>query len=101
MCLTCIHFRNKNIVVQPEIKKVFDLSQSLGFDDLTLADFKDIPGSLTGNYLHTHDNKILELTDKQIKEINENSVAIVLTGVDTRVDVWGIQWLNDYKPISF
>lgn len=101
MCLTCIHFHNKNIVVQPEIKRILDLYQSIGFDDLTLADFKNIPGSLTGNYLHTHDNKLIELTDKQVKEITENSVAIIITTVDTRIDVWGIQWQSDYVPISF
>lgn len=101
MCLTCINFKNSNIIVQPEIKKVFDLSFEIGFENLTLADFKDIPGSLTNNYLHTHDNKLIELTDKQIKEITENSVALIITGVDTRIDVWGIQWINDYNPISF
>lgn len=52
---------------------------------------------MSGNYLHTHDNKEIELNWAQLGEIINNALVVIATGVDTRVDIWAIQWKNDYK----
>lgn len=101
MCLACANIGAKT---PEEIASLFDfsfLTQIEGFEKLTLDDFKNIPGSKTGNTLHTHDNQRIDLTDKQIKEMVENALVVIATGIDTHVDVWAIQWPNDYIPISF
>lgn len=49
-------------------------------------------------YLHDPiNNKSIMLSDEQIEEIGENALAIVATGTDDWIDIWALQWPNNYK----
>jgi hypothetical protein len=48
--------------------------------------------------IHTFDNKIIYLNQKQINEIIQHALVVISTGVDLQNDIWAIQWPNDYKP---
>jgi hypothetical protein len=99
MCLTCCNGKTK-ILYEKDIKNMFDLSwmtdifKELG-KDVTLEQLKSI-SSVTGNNLHTHNNKIINLTSVQEKEIADHAIAVIATGVDTSITIWAIQWPNDY-----
>ena len=51
-------------------------------------------------YIHTADNKIVQLNDTQIDEIIEHALFVLCTGVDMSCDIWAIQWPNDYEVQS-
>lgn len=51
-------------------------------------------------YLHTFDNRIIHLNKKQLREIINNALFVEVTGVDSSVDIWAIQWPNDYKVLT-
>lgn len=80
MCLNCA------ISQQPNIRCL------LRGEDLK-KEFAN-PGKV---YLRKPDNTVITLSLEQQKEIHENAVVIVVTGVDLMTDIWGIQWPNDYK----
>jgi hypothetical protein len=53
-------------------------------------------------YLHTQDNRCIQLSEVQIDEIIEHALYVMATGVDLSCDIlscdiWAIQWDNDYK----
>lgn len=99
MCLTCCHGETK-ILYKEDIKNMFDLSwmtdvfKELG-KEVTLEQLKNI-SSVTGNDLYTHNNKIINLTGAQEKEICDHALAVIATGIDTSITIWAIQWPNDY-----
>lgn len=92
MCLTCKFYQQS----LEEKKKLFSFKDLAEILDTTEENIKSIPGSKTGNYLKTFDNKTIELTIEQLNEIIENAYYILTTGVDTQVTIWAIQWDNDY-----
>ena len=92
MCLTCKFYR-QSLEEKKQLFSFKDLAESL---NTTEENLKSIPGSKTGNYLKTFDNKTIELTIEQLNEIIENAYYILTTGVDTMVTIWAIQWNNDY-----
>ena len=94
MCLACI---NISVRGKEEIKKVFDFSDLAKIVNTDVETLKKIPGSLTGNILHTFDNKKINLTTGQVQEIIDHALAVVVTGVDTQIDIWAIQWPRDYE----
>ena len=92
MCLTC-KFHQQSLEEKKKLFSFKELSEAL---NTTEENLKSIPGSKTGNYLKTHDNKTIELTIEQLNEIIENAYYILTTGVDTMVTIWAIQWDNGY-----
>ena len=92
MCLTC-KFHQQSLEEKKKLFSFKELSEAL---NTTEENLKSIPGSKTGNYLKTFDNKTIELTTEQLNEIIENAYYILTTGVDTMVTIWAIQWDNDY-----
>ncbi len=48
-------------------------------------------------YLHTQDNRCIQLSEVQIDEIIEHALYVMATGVDLSCDIQAIQWDNDYK----
>jgi hypothetical protein len=75
MCLNCKNLIN--IVNDKEqLKKIFKFTSN--------------------KYLHTHNNCLLKLNNKQLKEIEENAIVVVITSVDLSCDIWAIQWPNTY-----
>jgi hypothetical protein len=51
-------------------------------------------------YIHTFDNKIIKLNNKQINEIIKHALVVIATGVDLSCDIWAIQWPNKYKVLT-
>ena len=92
MCLTC-KFHQQSL---EEKKELFSFKSIAKLLNTTEENVKSIPGSKTGNYLKTFDNKTIELTIEQLNEIIENACYILTTAVDTQVTIWAIQWDNDY-----
>lgn len=92
MCLAC--HRKIGVHGKEAIEKVFDFPDWA--TDLTKAGY-----GVSGNILHTHDNKEINLTYDQVREIIDNALVVVVTGVDTRVDVWAVQWPKDYSVVNF
>lgn len=87
MCLSCLEgaskcISNKSIIGKERLKYSFEFS-------------------LEKTFLHTFDNKIIHLNKEQIEEIIENAVAMLSTGVDLSLDIWAIQWPNNYKVKTF
>lgn len=81
MCLSC----NRSVGVhKPEIKQLF----------------KE-PAFRAKVSLHTHDNKEIYLSEEQIKEIEEQALVLIATGVDFCTDIWAVQWPKYYKPKTF
>lgn len=93
MCLTCCRGETK-ILYKEDIKNMFDMSwmldvfKELGNPDVTINQLKKI-SAVTGNTLKTFDNKEIDLTDIQCKEIAENAIAVVATGIDTSITILG------------
>lgn len=84
MCLVC----KNGQITKKELKNIF---------------FPRINGKLcymTSVYLHTFDNKSIHLNNKQLREIANNALCVEMTGVDSTVDIWAIQWPNDYKVLT-
>lgn len=52
-------------------------------------------------FLHTPENKIIKLTENDIEEITDNALALIVTGTDDWLDIWALQWPNDYIPKIF
>lgn len=48
-------------------------------------------------YVHTQDNRLIKLNDKQIQEIINEAYYVLATSVDMSIDIWAIQWDRDYK----
>lgn len=101
MCLSCCHGRT-TILYKEDISELFDLSKLLELfpEGTNLQQLKNI-SSYTGNFVHTHDNKTIELTGVQCKEIVDHAIAVIVTGVDTQLDIWAIQWPTDYNVTTF
>ncbi len=101
MCLVCCHGETK-ILYKEDIKNMFDMSwmtdvfKKLGNNEVSIEQLRNIPGSITGNDLHTFNNKVINLTTIQEKEIADNAIAVIATGIDTSITIWAIQWENDY-----
>lgn len=89
MCLTC-HRNHTAVKGKENIKQIFT------FPDWAMKVTEAGYGH-SGNLLHTHDGKEIKLQHRQLKEICDHALAVIVTGVDTRIDVWAIQWPNDYK----
>lgn len=92
MCLTCKFYQQS----LEEKQELFSFKSIAKLLNTTEENVKSIPGSKTGNYLKTFDNKTIELNIEQLNEIIENAYYILTTSVDTSVIIWAIQWDNDY-----
>lgn len=78
-----------------DLSWMIDIFKELGNDEVSIEQLKGI-SSKTGNEIRTFDNKIINLTNIQEKEICENAIAVVATGIDTSITIWAIQWPNNY-----
>lgn len=47
-------------------------------------------------FIHTFDNKVIQLNNIQIDEIIENALCVIATSVDLSCDIWAIQWPREY-----
>jgi hypothetical protein len=74
MCLLCNNFGNK--LTKEEKQNVFQFGRI---------------------YLNLPNNNIIELKEGQKEEIIENAIAWVITGFDSIINIWAIQWENDYQ----
>lgn len=101
MCLACDI--NQNTHGKEAIRKVFNEDKELAKILNTSVENIRSLSKFTGNILHTPDNKRINLTQRQVNEIINHALVIVHTGVDTQIDIWGIQWPTDYivKTIIF
>lgn len=94
MCLTCA--KTHPLVDKPFLEELFYPKLNDTFRKLKHAGIGE-----SGNYLHTHDNKLINLNYNQINEIIDHALGVIVTGIDLRLDVWAIQWPNDYQPKTF
>ena len=91
MCLAC---GNLGAQGKEQIKELFNFQP---FGNMSVEQMKSIPGSFTGNILHTPNNDEITLTINQVEEICNNALVVIATGVDTRIDIWAIQWPTNYE----
>ncbi len=100
MCLTCS--KQHNAITGKDIAKLFDWSGvAKGFSkmagkDVSEEDLKSL-SQYNKNILHLANGNKIVLTKENIEEIVNHALAVIATGVDTQIDVWAIQWPNDYK----
>lgn len=80
MCLSCI------IKTYPNVRGLLDVN------DIRKLEYH--PQKTT---IFTHDGKKLKVTKQQFEEIRDNAIGLVVTSVDLSIDIWAIQWPNDYK----
>lgn len=95
MCLTCSR-THPTIRGKEEIEQVFYPKRSKAIRNIVNT-LRDKGIGCSGNYLHTYTGASIELTHKQIDEIINHALGIIVTGVDSQLDIWAIQWPNDYK----
>jgi len=95
MCLACA--RGHGAHGKEQIRELFSINP---FEGMTVKQMIEI-STVTGNMLNTHDNRKIELTKEQVDEICDHALVVIATGVDTRIDVWAIQWPIEYTVKTF
>ena len=53
------------------------------------------------NHVFLHNpanNSIIKLTEEDLENIASNALAVIFTGVDNSLDIWAVQWENDFIP---
>jgi len=50
-------------------------------------------------YFHWNDGQRMHLNYNQIEEICDHALALIMTGTDNWIDLWAVQWPNDFIPV--